>query len=163
MVVVALRMCLQYGRSFSLWRSSCPITTDVTTLICSGLSSVYPKKRAAAVYSSLTYLSVGHFPPSALCIRTPLYMRLFYALLTYTPMRANPNSEIRLGRDHSCSAHKSTTPAAPDPLPNTRGWGQATPDQHMPWLSHLFPEFYMKQYHYVGHTFSKSDFLLTHL
>ena len=27
----------------------------------------------------------------------------------------------------------------------------------MPWLSHLFPEFYMKQYHYVGHTFSKSE------
>ena len=53
MVVVALRMCLQYGRSFSLWRSSCPITTDVTTLICSGLSSVYPKKRAAAVAASL--------------------------------------------------------------------------------------------------------------
>ena len=26
----------------------------------------------------------------------------------------------------------------------------------MPWLSHLFPEIYMKQYHY-GHTFSKSD------
>ena len=34
-------------------RSSCPITTDVTTLICSGLSSVYPKKRAAAVAASL--------------------------------------------------------------------------------------------------------------
>ena len=92
MVVVALRMCLQYGRSFSLWRSSCPITTDVTTLIRSGLSSVYPKKRDSR--SSLTYLSVGHFPRSVLCIRTPLYMRLFYALLTYIPMRVNLNSEI---------------------------------------------------------------------
>ena len=30
--------------SFSLWRSSCPITT----LICPGLSSVYPKKHVAA-------------------------------------------------------------------------------------------------------------------
>ena len=47
--------------------------------------------KACSSRSSLTYLSVGHFP---LCIRTPLYMRLFYALLTYIPMRVNLNSEI---------------------------------------------------------------------
>ena len=63
MVVVALRMCLQYGRSFSLWRSSCPITTDVTT---SGLSSVYPKKRAAAVAASLICRS--DISPLARCV-----------------------------------------------------------------------------------------------
>ena len=52
----------------------------------------------------------------------------FYALLTYIPMRVNLNSEIWLGCDYSCSAHKSMMLAVPDPFPNIWGWGHATPD-----------------------------------